>query len=157
MIPLRPFASRDFSAFMKISVPNYAREIAKARGLSRTEALARSKKEFKQLLPKGTQTADNFLWVLVADDIGKAVGTLWIACSGAGTRRKAFIYDIRLEARYQNRGYGRQTLHALELWAKQNKVKSLALNVFSHNPRAYHLYKSFGFEERSVQMSKTLR
>lgn len=152
----RPFTARDFARFLKRSVPTYAREIAKARGLSRVEAQRLSKKDFKQLLPNGLATPNNFLWVLVADDLGQDIGTLWIACSGAGARRKAFIYDIRLEARFRDRGYGRQTLAALERWAKSRKVKSLGLNVFTHNPRAYHLYKSFGFKERSVQMAKSI-
>lgn len=156
-ITLRPFTPREFAAFLKVSVPTYAHEIARARGLSRAEALIRSKKDFKQLLPKGLATPDNFLWLLVAEDIGKPVGSLWVNCSGAGVRRRVFIYEFKLAPRFRDQGYGRQTLHVLERWAKKNKARSLGLNVFTHNPRAHHLYKSFGFEERSVQMSKALR
>lgn len=155
-ISFRPFTAREFAAFMKRAVANYAREIARARDLSRADALVRSRRDFKQLLPKGLATPENFLWVLVPHDLSRPVGSLWVACSGHGAKRKAFIYDIRIEPRFRDCGYGRLTLRALERWAKGHKVKSLGLNVFTHNPRAYHLYRSFGFKERSVQMSKSI-
>ncbi len=45
----------------------------------------------------------------------------------------------------RNKGIGRSLLHQLELYAYENKIASIFLEVQSDNSTAQHLYKSFNY------------
>ena len=151
---LIPMDTSEFDSFHKKAVPNYAKEIAGARGLSKDESLKRSAAEFKTLLPKGLKTPDNFFYSIDVD--GKSVGTLWLACKGDGRHRRTYIFDILVFNRFQGKGYGRLAMDLVTQWSKEKKAKSIGLNVFAHNLRAHSLYLSCGYEPRSIGMVKVL-
>jgi ribosomal protein S18 acetylase RimI-like enzyme len=67
-----------------------------------------------------------------------------------------FIYDIRLDERFRGRGYGKAAMEFAEEEARRLGVGRVALNVFGGNEVARNLYRSLGYQENAIAMSKTL-
>ena len=53
-------------------------------------------------------------------------------------------------------GIGRATMLAAEALVASRGVRELGLNVFGHNERAIHLYRSLGYATTSMNMAKPL-
>jgi ribosomal protein S18 acetylase RimI-like enzyme len=70
--------------------------------------------------------------------------------------REAFIYDFYIFEPFQSKGYGKQSLVALDEEARKMNVTKIGLHVFGQNDRAFELYKKMGFLVTDITMSKTL-
>ena len=57
---------------------------------------------------------------------------------------------------YRRRGYGRQTLAALDEKAKELGLDTISLHVFGHNQAAIALYQQAGYQTTSLYMAKKL-
>ena len=58
------------------------------------------------------------------------------------------LWKFLIDAQYQNRGYGRESLKlAIHYLAENFKVKEVFTGVAFQNAAAKHLYSSFGFKE----------
>jgi ribosomal protein S18 acetylase RimI-like enzyme len=68
----------------------------------------------------------------------------------------AVIYDFVVYEEFRRRGYGRQTLTALEEKAKELGLDTISLHVFGHNQSAIALYQQAGYETTSLYMAKKL-
>ncbi len=85
------------------------------------------------------------------------MGLLWLAHRQPGTvREHAWIYDIEVEADRRGEGWGRRLLERAEAIAREWGLDSLQLNVFGDNEVARGLYRSAGFREQQVAMTKRL-
>ena len=67
-----------------------------------------------------------------------------------------FIYDIVLDEAQRGKGYGKQTMLALEVFAKELRLKTIGLHVFANNRAAMKLYRGLGYEVTSQNMTKKL-
>jgi ribosomal protein S18 acetylase RimI-like enzyme len=91
------------------------------------------------------------------DGGGRRVGFLWLAHRHPGpVREHAYVYDIEVEADRRGEGWGRRLLERAEAVAREWGVASLQLNVFGDNEVARSLYRSAGFREQQVTMTKRL-
>lgn len=68
--------------------------------------------------------------------------------------RFAFIMDILIFEKYQGRGYGKETMAALDDEVRKLGLKQISLHVFGHNERAFRLYQKMGYEVTDIQMTK---
>ncbi len=58
-----------------------------------------------------------------------------------------FIWYLMIDAKYQNKGYGRQSIiKLLELFRLRNSYKRVTISVSEENEKALSLYKSVGFK-----------
>lgn len=73
-----------------------------------------------------------------------------------GIGRAAFVYDIEMDETQRGKGYGRATMLAGEVAAKELGATTMGLNVFGFNKPAINLYTSLGYEVSSQNMMKTL-
>jgi ribosomal protein S18 acetylase RimI-like enzyme len=134
------------------AIADYAAENVKAGHWAAAQALSLSEGQFSELLPNGLDTADQWLWSVVAES-GDEVGILWVARRRPG---HAFIFDIEMNPEQRGAGYGTAAMLALENWCRANGFASIGLHVFGHNDGAWRLYKRLGYKETSVQMEKRL-
>jgi ribosomal protein S18 acetylase RimI-like enzyme len=81
---------------------------------------------------------------------------IWFAERELGANRTAFIYDIRIEAAFQRRGYATQAFRVLEQLVRSMGMSAISLHVFGHNTAARALYEKLGFETTNVLMTKTI-
>lgn len=57
-----------------------------------------------------------------------------------------YIGSIAIAEDYRGKGFGTQLLNAVNDFAKKNGFETIILDVVDTNPRAYDLYKRYGFK-----------
>jgi ribosomal protein S18 acetylase RimI-like enzyme len=152
-VSLRPMNQDEFARWLPSMRDWYARDIARS-GEGSDEEAARRKaiEDVEQLFPGERPSPDQFVFVVEAD--GQAVGELWFAERATGLGRCLWIYDIRVNEAYRGRGYGRAAMLLAETEARQRGYSRIGLNVFGDNDVARSLYRSLGYEENAIFMSK---
>ncbi|HEX5799326.1 MAG TPA: GNAT family N-acetyltransferase, partial [Gaiellaceae bacterium] len=81
---------------------------------------------------------------------GTTVGSVFLGLRDGG----AWLYDITIAEAERGRGYGRAAMVALEDEVRALGFDRVALNVWGGNAVARGLYRSLGYTEDSVHMSK---
>jgi ribosomal protein S18 acetylase RimI-like enzyme len=155
MIALRPMTPEEFQRYLEPAIASYARVHKRAGNLSDRQAMARARRDYRELLPKGVKSPRQFLHSILRD--GKAIGMTWIEVRRKHGRKEAFIFDIKINPSQRGKGLGRKALRALERQAKRLGAQMIRLNVFGHNLRARALYETSGYRYTSMHMSKPLR
>ena len=64
--------------------------------------------------------------------------------------------SVYVARKYRRRGFGKQAMLFVEDEARRRGLGRVALNVFGANEAARDLYRSLGYEERAVSMSKAV-
>lgn len=146
--------SAEFGEWLASRVARYAYERAQADGLDEHTSLERAERRFAELLPQGPQTPDQLLCVAL-DDRGDRVAVVWVGPHPA-VPDAAWVWDVEVDQDCRGRGYGRAVMLAAEDLARQLGRKHLGLHVFGANSVARHLYRSLGYDEVHVEMSKPL-
>jgi GNAT superfamily N-acetyltransferase len=153
-VTLRPMTEQEYDAYRERSVPLYADDLVRSRGMSAEAALADSASTFASTLRQASAPPRTWvLRVLTADD--EDAGWLWL---GPHPQREdgVFVYDIEIDEAHQGRGLGRATMLAAEQLARDAGLRHITLNVFGWNSRAENLYRSLGYDVDSTTMSKSL-
>jgi RimJ/RimL family protein N-acetyltransferase len=146
----------EFRRYVKAAVPGYAAAHVRAGDVDPQKALAKARKEYSELLPKGAATPDHYLYAITLAESGAAVGMLWFELKQRHGKRKAFIFDFQLDKAHRGKGLGRQALGVLEQQAKILGAVSIGLHVFGDNAGARALYEKCGFRYSSMHMTKDL-
>ena len=157
MIRLVPMTESEFQVYLKDSIENYAQEHVKAGNWDSSTALEKSEREFLQLLPDGVASKKQHLFSIEEIHTGAKIGLIWFAEQQQASRPSAFIYDFLIYEEYRNKGYGKQTLAALEEKVKELEIETISLHVFGHNKAAIHLYEAVGYEITDMTMKKHVK
>ncbi|CAN5905370.1 GNAT family N-acetyltransferase [soil metagenome] len=155
MVRLDPMTPDEFDAFAAHSLPLYADHKVEAGNWTAAEAPQRAIDEFAQLLPEGVRSAGHHLFTVRADDVGEAVGTVWLGSAPTGPPA-GYVFDIVIHEPYRRRGYAAAALLALESEAARLGLREIKLHVFGNNPNAQALYAKLGYGVTNVNMSKRL-
>ena len=154
MVRLVPMTETELEAHLEKSIPEYAAENVAAGYWSEEDALERSRKAFNNLLPQGVKTENNYLFHIQLEENGEKIGMIWM--KHETPRPHGFIYDFALDEAQRGKGYGKQTMLALEELAKELGLKTIGLHVFANNTAAMKLYRGLGYEVTSQNMTKKL-
>ena len=152
MVRLEALQQDDFERFLEREVRGYAEDHVRNGNWPAEGALERSRKEFEFYLPDGIHTQDQYLWSLV-DDSDSKIGVLWVQLKD----HKAFIFDFVIDEEFRGKGFGRQSLAAMDETLKSMGAESVALHVFGDNIIAQELYKKAGYQITDIQMRKKLK
>ena len=150
----RPMTAEEYPAAVAASAAGYAHDLEALAGQTRAAAEQKAKADFAVILPQGLETPGHTLVIIEAG--GEPVGRLWLAERDLGGRQVLYIYEIAIDPEHQGRGYGRQAMLLAETEARKRGLTRIELNVFGRNDVARNLYRSLGYVENSVQMSKDL-
>ena len=117
--------------------------------------------EFAEWLPRlrddyAQDMGSNEQAVFVIEADGESAGTLWVADRDEAEFRSLFVYELHVEERYRGRGYGKAAMVLAEEEARRRGIDCIALNVSGGNTVARNLYRSLGYDENAVAMSKLL-
>jgi ribosomal protein S18 acetylase RimI-like enzyme len=151
-IRLRPLREDEYATFVAASKEGYARDIAEHGGFSIEFARQKSDDDHAAVLTAGLETPGHAIFVVEAD--GERVGVLWVAERDIGARRVLYIYNIEIDEPQRGHGYGRKAMLLAEAEARSRGIDRVELNVFGGNDVARNLYRSLGYVENSVQMSR---
>ena len=156
MIRLVPMLESELNAYLEKSIPNYAADNVEAGYWSEEEALEKSRKVFNDLLPEGVKSKGQHLFQVENVETNERVGIIWLNARTDVPRPSGFIYDIEMGEKFRGKGYGKQTMLAIEEKARELGLKSIGLHVFAHNAVAKGLYEKIGYEVTSLNMVKEL-
>ncbi len=154
MVRLVPMTGTEFDVYLARAVDNYAQEHVSAGNWLPEEAHQKSEQEFKQLLPAGVASKDQYLFSIEDVPSGLKIGMVWFAVNHRGPSLTAFIYDFNIDEAYRGKGFGRQALAALDEQAAALGIETISLHAFAHNPTAIALYQKMGYAITDVHMSK---
>lgn len=156
MIKLVPMTQKEFDDFLEHDIRTYAQERTQAGFWSEAEALTRSRKEHKALLPDGLRSRYHHLYTIRESEQDEAVGVLWLKTDFDTSRATGFIFDLEIHEPYRRRGFARQAMQELENVARGMGLRQLGLHVFAHNHGARTLYEELGYQIASLNMIKDL-
>ena len=146
-LQLRPMQDEAFAAWLPHLREEYAHELVRDYGMSleqaRTEAAERI---------DGDPPAGHFVFVLEAD--GEPVGHLWLVERRDMYEPTLVVYDVDVDEPHRGRGYGRAAMFLAEEEARRRGLTRVYLRVGARNEVARNLYRSLGYEEHEIAMSK---
>jgi GNAT superfamily N-acetyltransferase len=142
----------EFAAWLPLMRERYAADMVEQAGMSQERAAAKAADDVDRLFPGGAPAAQHSVYVIEAD--GEPVGDLWLTQREETMEPCLFVYDVHLDERHRGRGYGRAAMVFAEDEARRRGIDRVALNVFGRNEVARGLYRSLGYEENAVSMSK---
>jgi ribosomal protein S18 acetylase RimI-like enzyme len=156
MIELVPMTQPEFDKFLSVEIVEYAQEHVTAGNWHPDEALQLSKEEHDKLLPNGLASPNQYLYSIQETESGSNIGLIWFANQQQGLSHYAFIYDFRIDEAQRGKGYGKQTMLAIEDKVRALGLDTVALHVFAHNRIAQALYEKVGYQVTDMWMSKKL-
>ena len=148
-LQLRPIEDEEFVAWLPLLREDYAQDLVRDYGISTDKARAKAVAEID-----GHRPAGHSVFVIEVD--GEPVGHLWLVERrdlGEPTLR---VYDVDVDEPYRGRGYGKAAMVFAEEEARRRGLTRIALHVGVRNDVARNLYRSLGFEENEVAMSKPI-
>ncbi len=149
-VRLRRLREDEFAGWDAAHRQQYARGLVEHARLSPEDAAAKVARDIPAILPHGLATEGAHVWAVEAD--GRAVGTVFLGVRDGA----AWLYDITIDEAERGRGLGRAAMLALEAEVRALGHDRVALNVWGGNDVARGLYRSLGYAEDSVHMSKRL-
>jgi ribosomal protein S18 acetylase RimI-like enzyme len=153
-VELRPMRDDEFRTWLPLMRERYAEDMIRDAGLPPERANAKAADDVERLFPGGQPSNEQLVFVIQAE--GEPVGDLWLAERDEGFQPGMFIYDIRVDEGHRGRGYGKAAMLFAEEEARRRGQGRIVLNVFGRNEVARRLYRSLGYEEDAVSMSKKL-
>ena len=86
------------------------------------------------------------------------IAGLWVGTSrhqGSGAQQ-GYIFLLYVHPEHRRRGIGTALMRQAETWAQSAGYGQIALQVFTANRPAYHLYEMLGYQPESMLMVKDL-
>jgi ribosomal protein S18 acetylase RimI-like enzyme len=153
---LRPLHDDELPAYVEHNRAAYERELVTQAGLSPEQAAIKTEADWERLFPGGKPAPDSELFA-VEDASGTRVGDLWITeRQNDGGEKVLYVYAIEIAPEHRRQGFGRETMLLFEDEARSRGMSGASLTVLGGNEVARSLYRSLGYAERAVFMSKTL-
>src|SRR5205085_2879444 len=137
----------EFVAWLPLLREDYAQDLVRDYGMSADKALAKAVAEID-----GHRPAGHSVFVIEVD--GEPVGHLWLVERRDGYEPTLGVYDVDVDEPYRGRGYGKAAMVFAEEEARRRGLTRIALHVGVRNDVARNLYRSLGFEENEIAMSK---
>jgi ribosomal protein S18 acetylase RimI-like enzyme len=113
----------------------YTKEFSTNFDLSLDQANKRVGEQVSQMFSKERKNSHSFFKIKNDD---RHIGYIWLTCKKPHENSLHLSY-IQIFSKYQNRGFGNQSLEFLKVWAKNQKYDKISLSVFGDNNRAQAL------------------
>ena len=153
-VQLRPMRDDEFEVWLPQVQKGYAQAMIEDGGFPAEAANAKAAADVERLFPGRRPSSDQLLFVLEVDR--EPVGELWLAQREDTGDPCLFVYDVHVAEAHRGKGYGKAAMLLAEEEARRRGIGKVSLNVFGGNTVARSLYRSLGYDENAVAMSKTL-
>jgi ribosomal protein S18 acetylase RimI-like enzyme len=155
-VDLRPMTGDEFAGWLGRARDEYAEAVRIELGYTAEAAREKANGDFGDLLPDGVASSGQTMLTAEDSGSGELVGYLWFGERDFGGQRIGFVWNIEVLEAARGRGYGRAIMSALEARVSARGIERIDLNVFGGNQVARALYRSLGYRETHVGMSKVL-
>jgi len=139
----------EFVAWLPLLRDDYAEDLVRDYGMTADKARAQAVAEID-----GHRSAGHSVFVIEVER--EPVGHLWLVERRDAYEPTLVVYDIDVDESYRGRGYGKAAMVFAEEEARRRGLTRIALHVGARNDGARHLYRSLGFEDNEVAMSKPI-
>ena len=139
----------EFVAWLPLLRDDYAEDLVRDYGMSADKARAQAVAEID-----GHLSAEHSVFVIEVER--EPIGHLWLVDRRDAYEPTLVVYDIDVDESYRGRGYGKAAMVFAEEEARRRGLTRIALHVGARNDGARNLYRSLGFEENEVAMSKPI-
>lgn len=139
----------EFVAWLPLLREDLGQDLIRDYGMSADQARAKALTEID-----GRRPAGHSVFVIEVDS--ELVGHLWLVERRDAYEPTLVVYDIDVDEPYRGRGYGKAAMVFVEEEARRRGLARIALHVGGRNDVARNLYRSLGFEENEVAMSKLI-
>ncbi len=156
MLYFKPMDEMEYQRFLDYAITDYAEEKVTAGNYVSADAMKLSAQEYQELLPNGLDTKDHFLFMIVDEAIGEAIGFIWLMVEQTGMQRSMTIVNVLIYEAFRGRGYGTQALYLVEEKVAALGMDRVTLHAFGHNTRARSLYERLGYVTTNVHMAKKI-
>ena len=154
-LTLRPMTEDEFGPWFEQLHGEYEQRLIDFAQMSPKAARKKAKRDHDSLLGEhGLATEGHSVFVL--DDDGATVGDLWVHEQERGGEPLLWIFYVSVAPEQRGRGYGKQAMLLAEEEARRRGLPAVHLNVLGGNDVARSLYRSLGYSEDSVWMSKSV-
>jgi RimJ/RimL family protein N-acetyltransferase len=150
-VRFRAVRDEELPAWLDAARRFYVDDLVAHGGMTHAAADEKATRDYGALFPGG-RPGEGLHVLVVEDDTGVAIGRLLFAERPSG----AWLYEIELDPAVRGRGLGRETMRAFEEHVRALGAEKVALNVFAGNEVARSLYRSLGYVEDAIHMSKPL-
>jgi ribosomal protein S18 acetylase RimI-like enzyme len=151
-IRLRPLREDEFAQFLERARGEYVRSLVEEAGFTAEAAEQKATADHAAVFTDGAAQPHHRIAYL-EDDEGRRVGyAFWAPRRGD----RAFLYELFIDEPFRGRGLGARALELIESEARADGLVGIDLNVWGGNAVARRLYRSAGYSERAVEMSKEL-
>jgi ribosomal protein S18 acetylase RimI-like enzyme len=147
-VRLRPLRDDELPAFVERQRADYRAQLVDWAGMS-AELAERKTAEDTAALPAGAE-------VYALEVEGRIVGSVCFAERRYYDEPRLFVFDLWVEPAERGNGFGRAGMSLVEAEARRRGAPAVELNVWGGNTVARSLYRSLGYAERSVFMSRDL-
>ena len=147
---LEPMTEADVREFIVDHLDEYTGQIELHGGWTHEDARAKAENDMAKSFPGGKVKPGHHLFHLVDEATGDRVGILWYR----EDKRGVWLNQITIDPERRGQGFGRKAMAILESQARQLGASRIELNVFGGNEAARSLYRSLGYREDAVVMSK---
>lgn len=152
-ILLKPMSKEEFTQYFENKVVRYAEVLSQnVHEEVNEQPISKAHRLLHNLLPKGIETPDHYLFHIVNDD--QTIGYVWIKVEKE--KKSAFLYEIYLFEQFRGMGFGTKVMTTMEEWILQQGITYFKLHVFGSNTGARKLYEELGFEIAGINMIKTI-
>jgi len=151
-VTFRPMTDVEFAAWLPDVRVGYAEDLTTNGGMDPVAATLKADADTAQLFPDDRLSAEQLVFVIEADSV--RVGELWLSEREEDLRRVLWVYDLRVDERHRGRGFARAAMEFAEQEAGRRGLSHVALNVSGGNEAARGLYRSLGYSEDAISMSK---
>jgi ribosomal protein S18 acetylase RimI-like enzyme len=152
---LRPITDAEYAIWLETVIPGYAEDKVASGQWPVESALELSRKEYAELLPKGKDTDNNYIYAVLGTG-GEVVGALWFVAKKRAGRDIAYVYDIYVAPEHRRQGHAFGAFQALESQVARLGLSGIALHVFGHNREAQALYVKLGYVATNINMFKAV-
>ena len=146
MVGFEPLNEESFQNYLKGTLISYAEAHVRAGNWEVSESIQRAEEQIRQLLPQGFSTEGHHFLKIVDDVTEEKVGVIWFAKVENEEEKVVFLYDLVIEKRFRQHGYGKQALYSLEKRVSTQGFNAIYLHVFAFNQVAKSLYDDLGYE-----------
>ena len=144
----------EFTAWLPKARDRYAQDMVANGGVDVDGARTKAERDTERLFPNGKLSPNQLVFVI--EDEGERVGELWLSERNGDVGRLLWVFSVHVDERHRGRGIGRAAMSFAEDEARRRGLTQVALNVFGGNGPARALYRSLGYGEDAVSMSKAL-
>jgi ribosomal protein S18 acetylase RimI-like enzyme len=146
-VEFRQMGGDEFATWLPLLREEYAGDLVRDYGMSLEQAIEQAAVEIERDLPAG-----HSVWVMEVG--GGPVGHLWLSERRSSYEPALVVYDIDVDEPHRGRGYGKAAMLFAEEEARRRGLSRIVLHVGARNEVARNLYRSLGYQENEVAMSK---